>query len=324
MKKTTLTFLHILLLLIAACDKDKNAPDPGPVVTKSDTLGVGWSQQKVAGSALDDVFFQDSLVGYVGGESVYKTNNGGVTWIKVPDSSGVLNLFVTPDGGLHAVNRSGTAYKKFTNWAQNSIITMLDANGRGSDLYFTNSSNGFLTTEKGLLKTTNGGNKWELVANTTGLQVERYSGLSFLDSTTGWVFTGNKIFRTNGTITNWITCNMPGQISGISSIHVASATIIFAGTMSGKILKSTDRGQNFTEVGNLTTPPDYSFTDIYFLDGLKGYAGHNNRIYQTNDGGQNWTRVVAMAESQVIELHFTDPNHGWACTTDGIVLKYNR
>src|SRR5687767_7368341 len=118
MRKTTLIFLHSLLLLIAACDKDNDTPNPGPVLPKSDTLGVGWSQQKVAASSLDDVFFQDSLVGYVGGESVYKTNNGGVTWIKVPDSSGVVNLFVTPDGGLHAVNSAGTAYKKFTNWGQ--------------------------------------------------------------------------------------------------------------------------------------------------------------------------------------------------------------
>ena len=323
MKKTTMTFLYILFLLIAACDKDDDAPDP--VVTKTDTLGVGWSQQKVAPTSLLDIFFLDSLVGYVGGDSVYKTNNGGVTWIRVPDSSGVMNIFVTPDGGLHALNLTGSVYKKFTSWAQNSSTTMLAANGRGNDLYFTSSNNGFLTTSRGLLKTTNGGNKWEPVANTTGLHVQNYAGLSFLDSTTGWLFTGGNIFRTNSTITSWTSCNMPAsEIGAISSIHVVSATIIYAVTFSGKILKSADRGQHFTEVANLTTPPGNNFADIYFLDDLNGYACYNNRIYQTNDGGHSWTKVVAMAASQLVELHFTDPTHGWACTSDDKVLKYRR
>src|SRR5688500_6464743 len=87
-KKTGLTLLLGLLLFVLACDKDNDASTPGPgpgptpVVTTNDTLGVGWSQQKIGDSALADVFFQDSLVGYVGGVSVYKTNNGGATWIR--------------------------------------------------------------------------------------------------------------------------------------------------------------------------------------------------------------------------------------------------
>jgi photosystem II stability/assembly factor-like uncharacterized protein len=325
LKKTTLIFLHILILSIAACDKDNDAANPDPVSTKSDTLGVGWSQQKVSRFPLLDVFFQDSLVGYVGGDSVYKTNNGGTTWIRVPDSSGVMNFFVTPDGALHALNTAGTVYKKFTNWAENNTNTVLGSNGRGNDLYFTSSNNGFLTTDRGLLKTTNGGHKWEPVVNTTGLNVQNYAGLAFLDSTTGWLFTGDKIFRTNGTITNWVICNMPvSQVGTISGMHVVSATTIYAITFSGKILKSSDRGQHFTEAGNVTTPPENNFCDIYFLDDLHGYACYGQRIYQTNDGGHNWNRVVGMAESSFIELHFTDRNHGWACTMDGKVLKYTR
>src|SRR5688572_22095154 len=100
MKKITLTLLQSLLLLAVSCDKDNDtpspspAPGPAPVITTNDTLAVGWSQQKIGDLALADVFFQDSLIGYVAGGSVYKTNNGGVTWVNVPDADGATNLFI--------------------------------------------------------------------------------------------------------------------------------------------------------------------------------------------------------------------------------------
>ena len=335
MKKITVTLLYSFLLLMISCVKPDDVPNPtptpnqnpstdpapNPVVNKTDTLGVGWSQQKLTDSILVDICFQDSLVGYVAGASIYKTKDGGRNWIKIQDTGGGVNLFVTGDGALHAISFSGSSYTKFTNWAQTTTTTLFGPDGgRGDDVYFPGNDIGFLTRERTLMKTTDGGNKWDPVTNIVGLFMDRYSSLFFLDSTKGWLFSYDRIYRTNGSITNWKICNIP-SVGQFPSIHAVSANIVYAATNSGKIVKSIDGGQNFTQVATLPAASELGFTDIFFLDDLNGYACNGSRIYQTSDGAQTWTIVVKL-ESEFFELDFTDPKHGWACTKDGRVLKY--
>lgn len=49
-------------------------------------------------------------------------------------------------------------------------------------------------------------------------------------------------------------------------------------------------------------------------------------IFKTTDSGNTWTKVVAVASSTpyLMELHFTDANHGWACGSNGMILKFDQ
>lgn len=314
-----------------SCDTDDvvTPPPPDPVETETprDTLTAGWSQQKISDKLLVDIFFKDAQIGYTGGDYLYKTNDGGSTWIKFSDSNQIANIFVTPDGALNTINVQANQFKKFTNWGQSSTTIQLSGwSSYSGDLYFTSINNGFLITGDALFTTTDGGSKWNKVINATGLTFispTTYSALCFLDSVTGWVSNGKKIFKTNGSVMDWISCNVPASLTAsFSSIQAVSANVIYAATLSGDILKSTDGGNNFNTVGHLGTIQSHYFNDIHFLDVLNGYACYNNRIFQTNDGGVTWNKVVSVADSQIIEIHFIDANHGWACTFDGRVLRY--
>jgi len=47
------------------------------------------------------------------------------------------------------------------------------------------------------------------------------------------------------------------------------------------------------------------------------------RIYKTTDAGTTWSVVVALVSASIMEIHFTDAGHGWACCADGDVLRFN-
>ena len=36
-----------------------------------------------------------------------------------------------------------------------------------------------------------------------------------------------------------------------------------------------------------------------------------------------WTIVVTLADTQIMEIHFSDAHHGWACGVKGTVLVFN-
>jgi len=65
-----------------------------------------------------------------------------------------------------------------------------------------------------------------------------------------------------------------------------------------------------------------TYHDIHFVSPQIGYITDNKLILKTTDGGATWTKEVAMANSRIVELHFTDPNHGWAGADHGIILKF--
>ena len=45
-------------------------------------------------------------------------------------------------------------------------------------------------------------------------------------------------------------------------------------------------------------------------------------VYKTINGGNTWTKEVVLPNKLIIEVHFRDAQHGWACGTDGVILKF--
>ncbi len=90
------------------------------------------------------------------------------------------------------------------------------------------------------------------------------------------------------------------------------------------IEKTVNGGASWNKVFTCTTS---AYHDIHFVSSSVGYITDGSRIFKTSDGGNTWTKVVALAASitnSLIELHFTDPNHGWACGAKGAILKFNQ
>ena len=319
-----------LLILFFSCSKSKDLtfkPLPTP---KPDTLGAGWSGVSINDDFFVDIYFINDSIGYVAATTgIYRSTDGGKKWTKIPNIGGGYNIAATPDGKVFIVsNALGSIYESFDNG--NTFSELRNNPGdRISDIYFTGNDTGYIPAGiNALLQTVNGGISWPYVKPINGLNLGG-AGLYtpfFINGTTGWVSDGNAIFRTNGSINNWIKCgfvSLPNQTN--ISIFALSPDIVYIGTGDqghAIIYKSVNGGKDFYATGSLDSD-NPGYVDIHFTDEKNGYVSANKKIYQTTDGGTTWKNVVSLGESNIVEIHFTNADHGWACG-NGTILIYNK
>ena len=307
-------------LCFQSCKKsDGPTPVPLPVIMP-DTLTTGWKKQVLPGEAnFGDIFFNSSTTGYLVGSKVYKSTDGGNSWLPVLSNNALYNIFVTNDSKAFFVGQSNMIFKtidggsSFTNTPISAIPT---------DVFFIDNSNGLCITQDGLYATTDAGLTWPKIT-TTGLPSigSGYASISFINNTKGWVVLQGGIYRSVGSFSNWQQATVNGGAGGgyYASVYTTSATNVYVANFAGEIFKSTDGGTTFTFLKNLNAG---GFTDIHFLTDLTGYASSGRSVFKTTDGGVNWSKVVSLGHGSLGELHFTDATHGWACGSDGVVLTF--
>ena len=326
-------FIVISILLNCSCSKSNNdTPTPTPPVdtttlVKPDTLTEGWSKIKIDTTQILDIFFNNNNTGYAitDHSSLFKTTNGGLTWAIKNDTVRGINMAVTNNGNIHYINGNGTIHTSVDGGSNFSSIT-LSPFGESYDLFFPDDNNGFTVCGGVLFQTNNSGINWTAVTPTTGLSLSStgYYTQFFLNDTTGWICGDGKIFKTNGNLHNWTqsTFTVVPSYGRFVNAYPTSASTIYAVSF-GNVFKSIDSGNNFSVVYALKLPTTYP-PDIHFIDTNTGYISDANRIYKTTNGGTSWAPVVSLGgSSRMVEIHFTDANHGWGCTTDGYILRYS-
>jgi photosystem II stability/assembly factor-like uncharacterized protein len=322
-----LIFCSILLhsLFISCKKKDNIIPDTqNPVIiTKVDTLTSGWRKINLTNNFINEIFFQNNNVGYVSGQDgIYKSIDGGSTWTFLINRL-AINIAITSNGNAFfvkdSVYKSTNAGASFTSfYSQNT-----------TDIFFLNNNEGFFINGTQLYYTIDAGVNWQ---NASALNLpfttSGYSALCFNSPNSGLVVTYSGVYRTNGGISNWIASNFLNANSnnyGYQAAFFTPNNNAFVINSNGKLYKSIDAGVNFSLIKdfNQGVGNTNNSGDIHFIDNNIGYASNGNKIYKTIDGGLNWSVVVALGEGTIVEIHFTDATHGWACTTNGKVLIFN-
>jgi len=141
-----------------------------------------------------------------------------------------------------------------------------------------------------LYKTVNGGSSWNRQVLTPWIWG---AGVQFLDSSIGWIgviganFATAAILRTVDGGVNWI----PGQ------------------TFSQKIVKPF-----FVDANN-----GWAYTDS-----ITNNISSPSEILHTTDGGANWTTQLRVTTpGELLDIHFSDLNHGWVTGRNDKVYKTN-
>ena len=224
--------------------------------------------------------------------TMMKTTDGS-TWIDksngIPGTVDIIQLQMISEDTIYAYGDLNF-YKSFDageNWAEIPLLITL------WPMHFINSNVGYANSGGDLYKTIDKGETWNLI-ETDVVQ----NAIFFVNESVGLVAK-----NTNGTtnkIQIWKTINggedftMVYEADGgstpiIEDIQMTNTQIGYACSANGKILKTTDGGDNWNE---LTHPLQGSglFTSLDFINSTNGYVvGNMGAVLKTTDGGLNWT-----------------------------------
>lgn len=213
------------------------------------------------------------------------------------------------------------------------LQTLPFVNGqRIQDLIFLDSLTGFIITSKAvnpdsstILKTTNGGDNWNIISAHPG---RRFSRIQFANSNTGYISGGTGagtpyLYKTTDGGNNWTAIPSLTGTAFWDNIAVINVDTIFGvdgNSFNGGIYRSTNGGINWqiqsggspnhiymynSRIGfadafgcvkttnggtNWFFIPGADFSDMYFIDSLRGWKS-NGSFEKTTNGGLNWQEV---------------------------------
>jgi photosystem II stability/assembly factor-like uncharacterized protein len=239
----------------------------------------------------NDVCFVDDQTGWVVGHgwslggTILHTSDGGATWVEQDHPSDYeLNsvFFLDADRG----------------WAVGGYFDIYGSNHRRVIEY-----------------TPDGGNTWY----EQHWQSYRYPlrSVHFADPDHGWAAGGpGYILRTSNGGDTWTEQDTGSSyLEGVFFIDANEGWCVGS---DGKVLHTTDGGAVWQDQDSGTTA---DFNSVFFTDADTGwiagvdYALFRPVVMQTRDGGDSWQPQdtgTGDAEIVLTDVHFVDPNHGWA------------
>lgn len=255
---------------IAACNGGPSVWSEGAFLKTTDA-GNTWNYS-FGSYCISSVFFVNDNIGYISGVWLNKTTDGGITWFAPGPTSGLNSSFVYfINDSVGFINGTGNTIRKTINggisWYHSSNF---NPPSYIYSVYFTSEQVGFAVGSSLLLKTTDGGDNWNVIDT-------NYSLLSvqFPSSNIGYAvgFNGT-IVKTTDTGNNWFpqTSGVSNSVS-LNSIFCLNDTICYAVGDSGTILKTTDGGNNWVKQN----------TGVTF--GLYSISCTNTHCYAAGDSG---------------------------------------
>jgi photosystem II stability/assembly factor-like uncharacterized protein len=289
---------------------------------------LSWNYiSALPGKPAIDIWFTSTSRGFILGDKIYQTADGGISWEEISNTSEIRNFFnlffVNPQYGFaQGSSQLASTVDGGNSWTVKSLNTT-----SGWTMFFVDPAIGFYGDESGggLKKTTDSGNSWVTVFSDPGTAHDYYP--YFLNMDTGFVATGSGAFAStsNGGQT-WqfrIEILPQNQSPGLyNQLLFINKNVGFYACPSG-ILKTIDGGQTWQNVLKDSVDPIYINTVniIKFVDANTGYYKGMSAIYKSSDGGQTWKLNCRLGSDNFIGMYFLDIHNGWACTSNGRVLR---
>jgi photosystem II stability/assembly factor-like uncharacterized protein len=258
------------------------------VIVKTVDGGNNWTQiWPVSGTVngLQGIWFTSELVGFACGWNNYfiKTTDGGTTWNPITVGTGVWY------------------YVDVEFWDSNNGIALAKMNNPSDQAAFI---------------TSDGGNNW--VPSTSGLATADVMGLSYASQTMVYaVGTSGNVYKSTDGGHNW---------SVASTVSAMGFGIDFANTNFGvvggeeKMFATTNGGSSWS---TYTTGYENFYASKAFADGTGYIGGTDNHIFKTTNFGSTWAMETSSGGSSTLyRIRFTENGTGFACGSQGTILKY--
>lgn len=264
--------------------------------------------------------------------SVLKTTNGGATWktITLPVNWSFNSVVFTDKRTGYMVGFLGNILKTEDageNWQiQNEFPSSL-TNSNLVSVDFINENIGIVVGNKDILKTTDGGQHWKLIAQSNF----DLRAVSFADSVHG-ICVGGGFAHEYSCITgtsdggrNWkeISSNMiDGTILKIKFVNKDLGYAVGGNnwTYGGFMLKTVDAGQNWSYLnkGN----------DMYLMSDLSlpneniiYTVGESGQVLKSDDAGASWLELSTNTRENLHAASFLNAKTGYVVGNNGTILK---
>lgn len=262
-------------------------PGAGNMIVSHDG-GLTWTQpQEAAGLWLTDVFFTNSLTGYIIGQGgvFMTTSDGGLTW------------------------QSSTQFQN-----------LLQSN---PSIYFTTASTGFVMAQYGqCFRTADGGVTWTDMTETAN---RNYESIHFMDSLHGWAASSvlTEIITTSDGGLTWSSL-YTGSGWGLTDIEFSSNNEGWACGVRGTVLHTTDGGNTWSLV---ESPLQYIYTNLEIVTPQKIWIiDETGLAFHTADGGTNW-HVSQVSQpgngGSLRDIDFPTPQIGYVVGSSHIYSTQN-
>ncbi len=298
----------LCLVIFIACSKDEELDQPGPVPpVVSDSLGLWKKYSTGSTAAIWDIVFTSPARGFLcDQEGIRRSLDSGKTWTQILTKSNAYYTlqFLDPQHGFCIGTELARTIDGGNSW------TVKPLPSRAIDINFNSPSNGLLATEIGLYRTVDSGSTWTMIRQ------DMWTALYFTDALNGWGATSRPgtIYKTTDGGLTWAAQPTPQTYT----IH----TLFFVGlrgwtVTDGPLLTTTNGGQ----LWQARSAPASAF-DLQFVDHSTGYMTASGEVLKSTDAGITWKTDARIAGKRLVELFFTDPQHGWAAGEGGVVLRY--
>lgn len=261
------------------------------------------------------VYFFNPDTGLAVGEAgvIIKTTDGGKSWVqKSSTTNNTLwkiqafsynNIFICGLNGILLYSNDG---------GENWIAINLNVGNNLLSLKVIDEQTGWLCGSDSILfKTTNGGNAW--FRKTTGFQGV-YRDIDFYDANLGYICSTSGFLVTENGGESWGS----KIYGGFNTVEPLTDSIVIAGSPTGHIFYSEDRGTSWTIVN---TAWSSNIQSIEMVNDTLGYASalFTNGYYFTTDGGLSWDwKVERIGNSQIT---FVNEYVGYGVGTDLTLTK---
>ncbi len=272
-------------------------------IISSTDYGSTWTLQPfaqsldVAAFAVDPV---DSNVMYVGAyyAGLFRSADGGITWIAEPDLARDTVQQLTPDGNGAAVY-IGTDRGLFRARSGSEGVERVGLDGHSVQSVAVAGATHYAAIGSGVERSDDGGATWEPASS--GLGSAPVSIATGLDGTL--YARSDGVFRSTDHGRSWTlsSIGLNGFVTALAT-HPGRADTVYAGTDHG-VFVSQDRAATWQRTGLVFDPPPYSggfevrALAIDPADPARLYAGTWEGLYVSGDGGETWQRV----QSQLLQ-----------------------
>lgn len=197
-------------------------------------------------------------------------------------------------------------------------------------IYFSDENNGWLLCERDLfslganspsylLKTANGGAKWEKV-DFTGAKRERISNIFFTSDNYGIaVGETGAFFVMQDDRKTWKKQPAPVRYLLLDGIFTDNSKGVMVGA-SGTILFTEDAGFTWDKA-TLAGDAKAKLHSVFFINSKNGWTvGAQGKIFHTFNGGRFWREQNSGISKDLNDIFFLDTAEGWAVGNDGAIL----